>query len=114
MKGELAGRVFQNIQEDFREIKEAKLKITYDQFNTLLTKYARSALEVTVVQSMGGSALGNSNVLRYLITIQVSFTSIIIYQTCSSNMVLQHLLSLIMQLKQLNEYCFEYCFFCSK
>lgn len=52
MKGELAGRVFKNIREDFKEIKDTKLHVAQDQFNTLLTNYARKALEVTVVQTL--------------------------------------------------------------
>lgn len=51
MKGELAGRVFAEIKDDFQEIKEIKLKVAQDQFDTLLANYARRALEVTVAQT---------------------------------------------------------------
>ncbi|XP_076441937.1 uncharacterized protein LOC143280973 isoform X2 [Babylonia areolata] len=63
MKGELAGRVFENIREDFKEIKDSKLRVAQDQFNSLLTNYARKALEVTVVQTLDcrspSSAMGS-------------------------------------------------------
>ncbi|KAK7103379.1 hypothetical protein V1264_018289 [Littorina saxatilis] len=54
MKGELAGQVFEKIRDDFKEIKESKLRVAQDQFNLLLTSYARKALEVTVVQAHDG------------------------------------------------------------
>ncbi|KAK7502719.1 hypothetical protein BaRGS_00005969, partial [Batillaria attramentaria] len=52
MKGELAGCVFADIRDDFGEIKDSKLKVAQEQFDALLTNYARRALEVTVVQAV--------------------------------------------------------------
>ena len=44
--------MFEDIREDFSPIKDSKLRVAQDQFNALLTSYARKALEVTVVQAV--------------------------------------------------------------
>ncbi|GFR86906.1 zinc finger FYVE domain-containing protein 26-like [Elysia marginata] len=49
MKADLAGQIFEKIKVDFLEIKESKLRMTQDQFNNLLSKYAHKAIEVNVV-----------------------------------------------------------------
>ncbi|XP_005113539.2 zinc finger FYVE domain-containing protein 26, partial [Aplysia californica] len=50
MKAELAGQIFEQIKPDFVEVREPKLRMAQEQFNALLTTYARKAVEVTVVQ----------------------------------------------------------------
>lgn len=44
--------MFKEIQDDFKEISDRKLRVAQDQFDTLLENYARRSLEVTVVQSI--------------------------------------------------------------
>ncbi|KAK6181134.1 hypothetical protein SNE40_009062 [Patella caerulea] len=50
MKADLAGQVFSEIKDDFAALNDEKLRLSTDQFNQMLTKYAKLGVEVTVVQ----------------------------------------------------------------
>ncbi|ESP02327.1 hypothetical protein LOTGIDRAFT_238051 [Lottia gigantea] len=50
MKADLAGQVFSEIKTEFLAIKDEKLRVTNERFNEMLMKYAKLAVEITVVQ----------------------------------------------------------------
>ncbi|KAH9515330.1 hypothetical protein Btru_014177, partial [Bulinus truncatus] len=50
MKVELASQIFEEIKSDFNEIKEIKLRVMQEEFNSLVSSYATRAIQVTVVQ----------------------------------------------------------------
>lgn len=54
MRPELAGRLYTDVQAEFGLIHTASLKFTVEQFNKLVSLYAKKALEFTVVQYIDG------------------------------------------------------------